>query len=119
MENTFKIKFRDKKNMKIKKAFLFFALGLILSSCAQSTAMLGPAITLVSTGNVSQAGITFVTNKAVQEETGMDTVSYVSKKIEQNNSKTKLRREFKNLVKNNFEKTREILILQDQSNTFR
>ena len=81
--------------MKIKKALLFFALGLILSSCAQSTAMLGPAITLVSTGNVSQAGITFVTNKAVQEETGMDTVSYVSKKIEQNNSKTKLRREFK------------------------
>ena len=81
--------------------------------------MLGPAITLASTGNLSQAGITFVTNKAVKEETGMDTVSYVSKKIEQKNSKTKLRREFHNLVKNNFQKTREILISQDQSNTFR
>ena len=80
--------------------------------------MLGPAITLASTGNVTQAGITFITNRAVEEETGMDTVSYVSKKIEQQNSKTKLKREFKNLVETNFVKTREKLILEDKSNTF-
>ena len=48
----------------------------------------------------------------------MDAVSYVSKKIEQQNSKTKLKREFKNLVETNFVKTREKLILQDKSNTF-
>ena len=84
----------------------------------RSTVMLGPAITLASTGNVSQAGITYFTNEAVKEETGMDTISYVSKKIEEKNSKTKLRREFKKLVANNFEKTRKKLILQDQSNTF-
>ena len=93
--------------------------GLILSGCAQSTAMLGPAITLASSGNVSQAGLTFITNKAVEKETGMDTVSFVSNKIDQQNSKTRLKRDFKKLVQNNFEKTREILILQDQSNTFK
>ena len=48
----------------------------------------------------------------------MDTVSFVSNKIEQKNSKTRLRREFKKLVETNFEKTRQKLILQDQSNTF-
>ena len=80
--------------------------------------MVGPAITIASTGNISQAGLTFFTNKAVEEETGMDTVSYVSKKIEQQNSKTKLKREFKNLVETNFVKTREKLILEDKSNTF-
>ena len=48
----------------------------------------------------------------------MDTVSYVSKKIEQQNTKTKLRREFKNLIETNFVKTREKLILQDKSNIF-
>ena len=93
--------------------------GLILSGCAQSTAMLGPAITLASSGNVSQAGLTFVTNKAVEKETGMDTVSFVTNKIEKQNSKNRLKRDFKKLVQNNFEKTREILILQDQSNTFK
>ena len=104
--------------MGINKIFIYIVTGIILSGCAQSTAMLGPALTLASTGNVSQAGITYITNKAVEKETGMDTVSFVSQKFEQKNSKTRLRREFKKLVETNFEKTREKLILQDQFNTF-
>ena len=101
--------------MGINKIFICIVVGIILSGCAQSTAVLGPAITLASTGNASQAGIAFITNKAVQKETGMDTVSFVSSKIEQNSSKN---RKFKKLVETNFEKTRKKLILQDQSNIF-
>ena len=104
--------------MRIKRIFFYIVTIGLLSGCVQSTAMIGPAITIASTGNISQAGLTFFTNKAVEEETGMDTVSYVSKKIEQQNSKTKLKREFKNLVETNFVKTREKLILEDKSNTF-
>ena len=104
--------------MGINRIFIYVITGLILSGCAQTTAMVGPALTLVSTGNVSQAGITFITNKAVKEETGMDTVSFVSKKIEEKQSENKLRRDFKKLVETNFVKTREKLISQDQSNTF-
>ena len=102
----------------MKKILVFIVSGLILSGCAQSTAMLGPAITLASSGNVSQAGLTFITNKAVEKETGMDTVSFVSSKIEENNSKYRMRREFKKLVETNFEKTRQKLILEDKYNTF-
>ena len=104
--------------MGINKIFIYIVTGIILSGCAQSTTMLGPALTLASTGNASQAGMTFFTNKIVKKETGMDTVSFVSNKIEQKNSKTRMRREFKKLVETNFEKTREKLILQDQFNTF-
>ena len=104
--------------MGINKIFIYIVTGIILSGCAQSTVMLGPALTLASTGNISQAGITYLTNKAVEKETGMDTVSFVSQKFEQKNSKTRLRREFKKLVETNFEKTREKLILQDKFNTF-
>ena len=104
--------------MGINKIFIYIVIGLILSGCAQSTAMIGPAITLASTGNISQAGLTFITNSAVKEETGMDTVTYVSNEIEKKQSKTKLKRDFKKLVETNFEKTRSKLILQDQSNIF-
>ena len=104
--------------MGINRVFIYIIVGLVLSGCAQSTAMLGPAITLASTGNVGQAGMTYFTNKAVEKETGMDTVTYVSKKIEQQNTKNKLKREFKILVETNFVKTREKLILEDKSNTF-
>jgi len=104
--------------MGINKIFICIVASIILSGCAQSTVMLGPAITLASTGNASQAGITYFTNKAVQKETGMNAVSYVSQKIEGKNSVNKQKREFKKLVENNFEKTRQKLILQDQTNTF-
>ena len=101
--------------MGLNKVFIYIVTGIILSGCAQSTAMLGPALTLASTGNASQAGLTFFTNRAVEKETGMNTVSFVSNKIEQNSSKN---RKFKKLVKTNFEKTRKKLILQGQSNIF-
>ena len=104
--------------MGINRIFIYIVASIILSGCAQSTAMLGPAVTLASTGNASQAGITFFTNKAVEKETGMDTVSFVSSKIEQSGSKTRMRREFKKLVETNFEKTRQKLILEDQHNIF-
>ena len=96
--------------MGIKKILSCILVGIILSGCAQSTAMLGPALTLASTGNATQAGLTFFTNKAVEKETGMDTVSFVSNKLEQNSSKN---RKFRKLVETNFEKTRKKLILQD------
>ena len=101
--------------MGINKIFIYIIGALILSGCVQSTAMVGPALTLASTGNISQASVTFFTNKAVKEETGMDTVSYVSNKLEQNSSKN---RKFRKLVETNFEKTRKKLISQDQSNIF-
>ena len=101
--------------MGINKIFIYIIGALILSGCVQSTAIVGPALTLASTGNISQAGVTFFTNKAVKEETGMDTVSYVSNKFEQNSSKN---RKFRKLVETNFEKTRKKLISQDQSNIF-
>ena len=66
--------------MGINKAFIYIAVVTILSGCAQSTVMLGPAITLASTGNASQAGITFFTNKAVENETGMNALQYVADK---------------------------------------
>jgi len=104
--------------MGLNKILVYIVTGVILSGCVQSTAMVGPGITFVSTGNISQAGISYFTNKAVEEETGMNTVTFVSKKIEEKNSKAKLRRNFKKLLETNFEKTRRILILEDQSNTF-
>ena len=89
--------------MGVKKILSCILVGIILSGCVQSTAMIGPAFTLASTGNVTQAGMTFFTNKAVKKETGMDTISFVSNKLEQNSSKN---RKFRKLVETNFEKTR-------------
>ena len=51
--------------MRKRNIFLYLVLGFFLTGCFQTTAMIGPAITLASTGNMSQAGISFLTNKAM------------------------------------------------------
>ena len=53
--------------MGLNKVLVYIITSIILSGCAQSTAMLGPALTLASTGNASQAGMTFFTNKVVEK----------------------------------------------------
>ena len=104
--------------MEIKKIVLYFCISLLLTGCYQSTAMVGPAITLASTGNVSQAGLAYFTNQAFQKETGMSTTEYVSTILEEKTKKNKnkkINEELMILVKTNFEETRKKLLLQNQS----
>jgi predicted neutral ceramidase superfamily lipid hydrolase len=81
--------------------------------------MVGPAITFASTGNVSQAGLAYFTNRAVKKETGMSTTEYVSTFLEEKTKKTKknekIYEELMILVQTNFEQTRKKLLLQNQS----
>ena len=104
--------------MEIKKIVLYFCISLFLTGCYQSTAMVGPAITLASTGNVSQAGMTYFANQAVKKETGMSTTEYVSTILEEKTKKNKnkkINEELMILVQTNFEETRKKLLLQNQS----
>ena len=105
--------------MEIKKITLYCCISLFLSGCFQSSAMVGPAITFASTGNVSQAGLAYFTNRAVKKETGMSTTEYVSTFLEEKTKKTKknekIYEELMILVQTNFEQTRKKLLLQNQS----
>ena len=105
--------------MEIKKIFLYFCISSFLTGCFQSSAMVGPAITLASTGNVSQAGFAYITNKVVEKETGMSTTKYVSAILEEKKNKIikneKIDEELLILVQTNFEQTRKKLLLQNQS----
>ena len=60
-----------------KILLLLFVLAL-LSSCAQSTALLGPAITIGNTGNVMQAGFSYASNMAVKSVAGKTPGEYVT-----------------------------------------
>ena len=81
--------------------------------------MVGPAITFASTGNVSQAGFAYFTNRAVKYETGMSAAEYASTILEDKNKTTKKNEKIDEnlliLVQTNFEQTRKKLLLQNQS----
>ena len=62
---------------------LFFVGSLfILNGCLQSTAMVGPSLSLAGGGNVYQAGFSYGAGKLVEEETGMSTAEYITSILE-------------------------------------
>ena len=81
----------------LKTSFLFLSL-IFLNGCLQSTAMLGPGVTLVSTGNVAQAGFQYAANNAIKKETGKDALTLVKDVVEEDQKKRKFSRDFKKMV---------------------
>ncbi len=64
--------------MKIKKLF-FMLFGLTtLNGCIETTAFLGPAISVGTTGNVYQASLSYSTNKIIHSATGKTPIEHVT-----------------------------------------
>ena len=87
---------------------LFFSLG----ACTAPTAMLGPAYTLTSTGNVVQAGFSYGSSELITMHTGktpIENVIEITSKDENIQKKTLESEDFKNLVKTRVIKTNNIL----------
>ena len=81
----------------LKTSFLFLSL-IFLNGCLQSTTMLGPGVTLVTTGNVTQAGFQYVANSAIKNETGKDALTLVKDAVEEEHNKRKFSKDFKKMV---------------------
>ena len=103
--------------MILKKIIAGLFLLFFLNGCVQSAALLGPAYTLASTGNIYQAGFSYGSNQAVKKVTGKSPTENIQslldnkkKKIEEKESQE----EFFTLVKNRIEKTSKIIQLANQ-----
>ena len=81
----------------LKTSFLFLSL-IYLNGCLQSTAMLGPGVTLVTTGNVTQAGFQYAASSAIKKETGKDALTIVKEVVEEDHKKRMFSRDFKKMV---------------------
>ena len=81
----------------LKISLLFFSL-ILLSGCLQTTALLGPSMTIATTGNVLQAGLQYGANTAIKNETGKDALTLVKDVVEEDQKKRKFSRDFKKMV---------------------
>ena len=103
--------------MILKKIIAGLFLLFFLNACVQSTALLGPAYTLTSTGNVFQAGLTYGSNQAVKKITGKSTIENIKSFVDDNKIKVEEEEnyeEFFALVKSRIEKTSKIIQLANQ-----
>ena len=104
-----------------KKTIFGLITVIFLGACAAPTAMLGPAYTLTSSGNVYQAGLSFSSNALIEQYTGKTPIENLKEisSIEGNKTtnikeKTLKSEDFFLLVKAKVEKTSKILNLINQ-----
>ncbi len=71
----------------MRKYKLYFILlsFIFLSGCFQSSALLGPGMTIISSGNVAQAGLHYGANTAIKKETGKSPIRHLKETIETTN----------------------------------
>ncbi len=104
-----------------KKIILGLFIFCFLGACTSPTAMLGPAYTLTSTGNIYQAGLNYGSQEMITMYTGktpienLQEISKVNDYKKTNIKKNTLESEdFYILVKNKIEKTGSIIRLSNQ-----
>ena len=99
-------------SMMIHKKIVFWLLvSAFLSGCTSPTAMLGPAYTFTSSGNIYQAGLTFGSNEMITRQTGktpIENIQELSVNKKNIHKQTLESEDFYILVKNKIDKTRGI-----------
>ena len=97
--------------MKYLKVYFLILISISLSGCIQSTALLGPGITIATTGNVMQAGLQYGANKAIKKETGKDVITHLKDVVEDEQDSHKLKNKIKDIATNTIEKVKEKLLI--------
>ena len=107
--------------MNLKKTILLISILFPLNACVQSTAFMGPGVTIATSGNIAQAGFQYGTNKIIEKQTGKNTLSLITDAIDENKSENekkqnffdekKFQDNFKKLVEKKFYKTRKQVFL--------
>ena len=75
--------------MILKKTIISLFIVCFLNGCIQNATFLGPAVTVVSTGSVSQAGLSYGTSKAVKKISGKTPLENITTLLQKNKDKDK------------------------------
>ena len=86
--------------MKFQKIYFLAIIFIFLSGCIQSTALLGPGVTLATTGNIMQAGFQYGANTAIKNETGKDVLTHLKDAVDEEQDSQKVEKKIKTIVKN-------------------
>ena len=97
--------------MKFLKIFFVFFFLIFLNGCLQTTALLGPGITVATSGNVLQAGFQYGANSVIEKETGKNTFEHFQSALDDQKKNKKFREKLTILVEKRFELARKKLKL--------
>ena len=100
--------------MKLLKLCLFFTSFLFLTGFVHLSAVLGPAITAATSGNLAKATAQLVFDDEFKKKTGKSSLNYITEEVSKNNKENQINEDFKNLIEKRVKTVHQKLV--DQNN---
>ena len=96
------------------KLSLFLTSFLFLTGFVPIPAMLGPAITVATSGNLAKATAQLVFDNEFKKKTGKSSLGYITEEVSKNNKENQINEDFKNLIEKRVKTVHQKLV--DQNN---
>ena len=86
--------------LKFFRISLYLSLFLFLTGFVHLPAVVGPAITVATSGNLAKATAQLVFDYQFKKKTGKSSLSYITEEVSKNNKENQINEDFKNLIEN-------------------
>ena len=80
------------------KLNLFLTSFLFLTGFVPLPAVLGPAVTVATSGNLAKATAQLVFDNEFKKKTGKSSLGYITEEVSKNNKENQINEDFKNLI---------------------
>ena len=84
--------------LKLFKLCLFLTTFLFLTGFVHLPAVLGPAITVATSGNLIKASAQLVIDNEIRKKTGKSSLGYITEEVSKNNQENRINKDLKNLI---------------------
>ncbi len=85
--------------LRFLKISLFLSSFLFLTGFVPLPAVLGPAITAATSGNLAKATAQLVFDNEFKKKTGKSSLGYITDEVSKNNQENRINKDFKDLMK--------------------
>ena len=96
------------------KLSLFLTTFLFLTGFVPLPAVLGPAVTVATSGNLAKATAQLVFDNELKKKTGKSSLGYITEEVSKNNQENRINKDFKDLIEKRVEIVHQKLV--DQNN---
>ena len=86
--------------LKFFKICLYLSLFLFLTGFVHLSAVMGPAITVATSGNLAKATAQLVFDYQFKKKTGKSSLGYITEEVSKNNKENQINEDFINLIEN-------------------
>ena len=84
--------------LKLFKLCLFLTTFLFLTGFVHLPAVLGPAVTVATSGNLFKASAQLVIDNEIKKKTGKSSLGYITEEVSKNNQENRINKDFKDLI---------------------